>query len=138
MAMDPLTAILDIGGKVLDKVLPDKMSEAERLKISQEFTLAMLAETRKTDSAFRSFMLAYEGAAKDVPRPVAILRSSIRPCFTILVGYLDWLFFTAGTQWTPEQSGLLKAINIIVLGFWFGERALAKSGILDVLKPRVR
>jgi len=136
MAIDPLTAILDIGGKVLDKVLPDKMSEAERTQIHNAYTMAMLAETRKSDSAFRRFVLDYEGRAKDIPKLITIIRSLIRPAFTILVGYLDWVYFTSGATWTIEQTSLLKTINIIVLVFWFGERAVQNSGVMDLLKKK--
>jgi len=136
MAIDPLTALLNVGEKVLDKVLPDKMSEVERSQVHNAFTVAMLQEARKTDSEFRKFVLDYEGAAKDVPRIITITRSLIRPLFTILVGYLDWVYFTTGTTWTGEQTGLLKSINLIVLLFWFGERAVKNSGVLGILKKK--
>ena len=78
--------------------------------------------------------MQYEGAVKDVPRVIVLLRSLIRPAFTILIGYCDFLFFTGETTaWQPEAIALLKAVNVIILAFWFGERALKNSGIVELL-----
>ena len=93
-----------------------------------------MQETTKQDGIFREFILQYEGAAKDVPKIVVLLRSLIRPLFTCAVGYFDFIFFTGNTTtWAPEAIGLLKAVNIIVLVFWFGERAVTNSGIIEKL-----
>ena len=47
MSLDPLTALLDIGGKVLDRVLPDPAQQAaarlELFKLQQNGELALIA-----------------------------------------------------------------------------------------------
>jgi hypothetical protein len=137
MAFDPISAVLNLVNTGLDKFLSDKMPEAEKEALKQQMQFFALSEARKSDGAFRQFVLEYEGAAKDVPQFVVVIRALIRPLFTFLLAYLDWLFFTGNTStWHPEAISLLKAVNIIVLGFWFGERALQRSGIIDVLKTR--
>ena len=131
MAFDPLSAIAGLIDKGLDKFIMDK-GEKERLQ--KEMTVFLAQEATKEKGIFRDFILKYEGAAEDVPKIIILLRSLIRPVFTILVGYLDFLFFTGSTTtWAPEAIALLKAINIIVLAFWFGERAVKNSGIVSLL-----
>lgn len=130
-ALDPITGLLNLGKTFLDKFIADK---DQKIKLSQEFEIFALQETTKQDGIFREFILAYEGAAKDVPKIVVLLRSLIRPVFTCAVGYFDYIFFTGNTTaWAPEAIGLLKAVNVIVLAFWFGERAVKNSGIIELL-----
>jgi hypothetical protein len=138
MALDPLTAVIGLIQTGIDKFLPDKMSEKEREEFKKDLALHAATEARRATSDFRRFVVDYEGAAADVPRVIIILRALIRPLFTVLVGYMDWRYFAGNpAEWTPDAVSLLKAINIIVLGFWFGERALQRSGLIDLLKVRV-
>jgi hypothetical protein len=135
MGFDPISSVVDLVKTGLNKFVRDKMSEADRANLEQQMEMFIASEARQENGAFRQFILEYEGAAKDVPRIVNIIRSLIRPVFTILVGYLDWLYFVQ-TGFTTEQGELLKAINLIVLIFWFGERAVTNSGIIDKLLSR--
>jgi hypothetical protein len=134
MSFDPVSAVFDLVRTGLDKFVRDKMSEKDKEELSQNMEMFIAKEARSESSAFRDFVVSYEGAAADVPRIIVILRALIRPAFTILVGWLDYLFFTgATTTWAPEAIAMLKAINIIVLAFWFGERALKNSGLIGLL-----
>lgn len=134
MAFDPISAGIDLVKTFANKFLSDKMTEAEKATIAMQAEAFVVTESRNEDSAFRQFVIDYEGDAEKAPRPILWLRSMIRPCFTILVGYLDWLYFTGNiSAWTPEAVGLLKGINIIVLLFWFGERAVKNSGLIELL-----
>jgi hypothetical protein len=135
MAFDPVTAVFNLVNKGLDKFVPDKMDEKDKEELKQNMEMFVAKEARTESSAFRDFVVQYEGAAKDVPRLIVILRSLIRPVFTILVGWLDYIYFT-GHGFTPEQGDLLKAVNVIVLFFWFGERAVTNSGIVEKLLAR--
>lgn len=135
MAFDPVSAVISLIDTGIDKFLPDKMSEKEKETLKKDLAIHASQEARQVNSDFRNFVVAYEGAAADVPKIIVIFRSLIRPCFTCLLGYLDWLYFTgATTDWSPDAVSFLKAINLIALGFWFGERALQRSGLIDVLK----
>jgi hypothetical protein len=137
MAFDPISAVIGLVNTGIDKFLPDKMSEAEKENLKKDLAIHATQESRKVDSDFRQFVLQYEGSAADVPKFIVVFRSLIRPVFTCLIGYIDFLFFTTSTEgWSIDSISMLKAINIIVLGFWFGERALQRSGLIDVLKIR--
>jgi hypothetical protein len=137
MAFEPITAVIDLVRTGIDKFLPSAMPEAEKEKLKTDMAIHVMKSASDENSSFRNFVLAYEGEAKDIPKAIVYLRSLIRPAFTILVGYLDFLYFTATVAWSADKSDLLKAVNLIILLFWFGERAITNSGIVDVLKAKV-
>ena len=65
MGFDPISALLDIGGKVLDRVLPDPAQQAaarlELLKLQQSGELAQLAgqmDINKVEAASSSVFVA--------------------------------------------------------------------------------
>ena len=131
MAFDPITGLMDLVRTGLDKFVGDKMSEAEKAQVAMETArLAM-----QQDQGFRDFMLQYEGAAKDAPYPVRLLRSMIRPVITLGVGYVDCLYFTdaPSLNLSEDHHRILWLINLIVLGFWFGDRAVQRAGLDKVL-----
>lgn len=139
MSFDPVSAVMDLVKTGLDKFVRDKMSEKDKEELTQSMQMFVAKEARDEASEFRKFVVEYEGEARDVPKIIVIIRSLIRPAFTILVGYLDFLFFTGETTtWHPEAIALLKAVNILVLTFWFGERALKNSGIIELLMLRTK
>jgi len=111
----------------LKRIWPEPMSKEKEAEVN-----ALI------ESGFRNFVVQYEGAMKDykdiplIGPAVLLFRGLIRPTFTCLVGYLDYLFVT-GTNFTQPQAELVKSMTIIVLFFWFGERAVKNSGLLDTL-----
>lgn len=138
--MNPLSFIGSIADTIktgLDKFLPDKMSEAEKATLGNQMQQFIIDQGIRADGAFREFVLDYEGKASDLPKGLLWLRSSIRPLFTVAVAYWDWLYFSDAVVWPVEKVSMLKAINLIVLIFWFGDRAIQRSGILDILKAKV-
>lgn len=146
MAFDPITSVIDLIKTGVDKFLPDKMSEAEREKLKNDMAVFTLTQAKDENSSFRQFVVEYEGAAKDyVNVPVIgplilLLRGVIRPAFTILVGYLDFLYITpsSGGTWPPDSAQLLFWMNIIVLTFWFGERAINNTGLMGALENFIK
>jgi len=139
----PLAAIPIIGGlieKILDKVAPDKMSQAEKAQLVVDAQNALRSNELNTDEAFREFVLAYEGAAADMPRFIQVYRGLVRPTITFAVngflGYIIWMWFT-GTN-LPEGAELalkiMFALALLVNGFWFGEKMVMRSGLTDLLK----
>jgi len=65
MALDPVSALLDIGGKVLDRVLPDPAQQAaaklELLKLQQNGELAQITgqmEINKVEAASSSIFVS--------------------------------------------------------------------------------
>ncbi len=133
--LNPLKLVADLIKTGLDKFVGDKMNEVDRKQLESDMIQFVSTQAFQQNSDFRRFIVEYEGAAKDVPKLIVYFRSLIRPVFTCLVGYLDFLYFTSATM-TGDQADLLKAVNIIVLTFWFGERAITNSGIIDKLLSR--
>lgn len=134
MALDPLTAISNLVSKGIDKFIPDKMDEKDKVELKNQMEMFIMKEARKTDSAFHSFVLDYEGAAKDHGPFIKWLRGIIRPILTIAIsGAYMWGWFNP-VQWTETQMQMLSPAFLIVLAFWFGERAIKNSGIVKLLK----
>ena len=139
----PLAAIPIIGGlieKILDKVAPDKMSQAEKAQLIVAAQKALRDDEFGTDEAFRKFVLAYEGAAADMPKFIQVYRGIIRPTITIAVNaflfYIVYFWFTGVNL--PDGSELalkiMFALALLVNGFWFGEKMVMRSGLTDLLK----
>jgi hypothetical protein len=105
----------------LEKAIGDRAHELE---------MAQLQADKETELAFNERTKAMEGTASDlksvpyVGALVLFLRGAFRPLFAYFTAYLDWLYFTETTPWTDKQQALVYAVNMLVLGFFFGERAL--------------
>lgn len=126
--MNPLLLqpAIDIVSKVLDRVLPDK-TQAERAKAEYAMLVAQQEQT-EVDS-FRKFVVEYEGEGSEVSGPLQFLRGSVRPVLTyVLAGLYGWGFLHPGT-FTPDGMQGLFQLNLISLGFWYGERALSNLGL---------
>jgi len=144
MALDPITAVTDLVKTGLNKFVRDKVDEGTMTKIENEFQAHLLTEARKSNSAFRNFVLQYEGSADDYTKIrffgplLLVIRGLVRPLVTGAVMYFDFQYFTvveSGAKvWPNGMAQILLYMNIIVLGFWFGERAVKNSGIIDALK----
>lgn len=71
-----------------------------------------------------------EGTAQDlkslpiVGRLVLFLRGLQRPVWGFFTMWLDFHWFTTVTAYTEQQQTALIVINVLVLGFLFGERTL--------------
>jgi hypothetical protein len=136
MALDPITAISDLVKIGFKKFLPDKMGEAERTALENQMEMFIMKEARKTDSAFHNFVLDYEGAAKEHGPFIKWLRGVIRPVLTIVIsGAYIWGWMRPGT-FTTAQVEVLNPAFLIVLAFWFGERAIKNTGIVDMLRKK--
>lgn len=156
MALDPISMVTGLISKGLDKFVRDKVDEGTLKQIENDMEKHVLTEARKENSIFREFVIQYEGAAKDykdIPwiGPIVLLfRGIIRPVITMGTFYFDWLWMTyvpqkvgqladgtimwAPDPWTGDRAKLLLVMNVLVLVFWFGERALKNTGLIDILK----
>lgn len=71
-----------------------------------------------------------EGTASDLKSVpfvgplVLFLRGLQRPLWGYATLYMDYMWFSEWTTLTSKQESALMAINILVLGFLFGERAI--------------
>jgi len=85
----------------------------------------------KIANSFQDFMLAYEGASKDMPKSIQILRAIIRPFITIYTYVIFGVFCTIDVinllKRVENYEMILKQLPTefwvvfsIILTFWFG------------------
>jgi hypothetical protein len=143
----PLAAIPIIGnllGKILDKVAKDKISDADRAALKLEAEKLLSDEGQEDVKAFYDFVVQYEGAGALMPKGIQYLRASVRPVLTyVFAGFFVWIVWHYITATgLPEGTDvalavkLIFATNLITLGFWFGEKAIERSGLVELLKKK--
>lgn len=126
--MNPLLLqpALDMVSKVLDRVIPDK-TQAEKAKA--EYAMLVAKQDQQEVDSFRNFVVQYEGEGSVVSAPLQFLRGSVRPVLTyVLAALYGWGFLHPGTFSVEGMQGLFQ-LNLISLGFWYGERALSNLGL---------
>lgn len=126
--MNPLliTPLMDLAGKAFDKLFPDPEQAA---KAKAEFAQQAAQMEAKDVQSFRDFMVAYEGRGDAVHPWIQILRGSVRPVLTyVLAGSYIYGFANPGSI-KPEDMTMLFQLNLISMGFWYGERALKNLGL---------
>jgi hypothetical protein len=132
--LNPAKWVADLADSVLDKVFGDKASDEQKM----QFKLAMYEAAEASKDSFNEFVLAHTGSAKDMPRFIQIVRGLVRPLITFInFGALLWVLW----QWVYGPQGvildlplkLIFSLNLLTLGFWFGDKALERSGLLQFL-----
>jgi len=132
--LNPAKWVADLADSVLDKVFGDKASDEQKMA----FKLAMYEAAEASKDTFNEFVLAHTGSAKDMPRFIQIVRGLVRPLITFInFGALLWVIW----QWVYGPQGvildlplkLIFSLNLLTLGFWFGDKALERSGLLQFL-----
>lgn len=139
--------IIKEGFDVVKSYFPPSMTDKEKGEAQLAYErfihqkqIELNSEALKVDQEFNNRIKDMEGTASDL-KSIPILGSIIifirgaqRPvwgCFTL---YADYMAFSK--MWdlseAPELRAMLLAINILVLGFLFGERAI--KNILPFLK----
>lgn len=131
-----------LGSKIVGAVrdyFPPSMSDKEKrefelklLEITHIQELELLKTVQVADAKFNQRIKDMEGTAKDL-KTIPILGSIIlfmrgcqRPAFGVFTLVMDYLVFSGYWQ-LPRDSRLESAffaINLLVLGFLFGERAV--------------
>lgn len=126
--MNPLLIgpLMDLAGKAFDKIFPDKEAAA---KAKAEFAVQAASMDQKEIEGFRSFMLQYEGSASDTHQAIQLLRGSVRPLMTYFLAGVFAYGFINPNAINAETMQLLFNLNLLSLGFWFGERALKNLGL---------
>jgi hypothetical protein len=124
--MFPLTAILDIGGKILDKVFPDpaqaEQAKLKLLEMQQNGELAQLQadmnEQNNVTDRWKADMSADSWLSKNI-RPMALI--------AILGGYFVFAMMSAfGLDANEGYVTLLGNWGMLVFGAYFGSRSLEK------------
>lgn len=130
-----------LGNSIVEAIkdyFPPSMSEFEKSEIAfrikqaaddKEIRLKQLAN--EADSEFNSRIKEMEGTAKDlkslpiIGSLVLFMRGAQRPTWGYATMYMDFQVFSG--NWgslTETQESALWVINLLVLGFLFGERAV--------------
>ncbi len=124
--MIPIAAIMSIGEKVLDRVLPDPAAKAQALaeltKIQQEGKLAELnadnVEAQELTKRMQADMASDSWLSKNI-RPMTLIY--------ILTAYLALALFDAfGLDISDNFVSLLGQWGMLVMSFYFGGRTLEK------------
>jgi len=128
--MFPLTALFDVGMKVLDKFIPDPEAKAkaqkELLELQQQGRLAELnadnIETQEITKRQESDMASDSWMSKNI-RPMTLI--------AILGGYFTFAMMSAfGYEANQNYVTLLGNWGMLVMSFYFGGRTLEK--IMDM------
>ena len=140
--MFPLETILNIGGKILDKVLPDPQAKAEAqaklLELAQKGQMAELeAQVKEMDSARRrEIEIAVSANAP-------LLNKIVTPILALGTVGLSFVLF-AVLAFTDVQGstkdiviyilGALSSAVTMVLGYYFGSSAGSKEKSTEIQK----
>jgi hypothetical protein len=123
--------------KFVNERWPPDMSEQQKAQMQmvledmlhrQKMECAEAA--RQDEAAFNQRTIELEGTAKDlktvpyVGALIIFMRGAFRPLFSYATMYFDWVYFSGGMAFTERQETLLLSINLLVLVFFFGERAM--------------
>jgi uncharacterized membrane protein (DUF106 family) len=128
--MFPLGAILDIGGKILDKVFPDpaqaEQAKLKLLEMQQNGELAQIAadtaEQQELTKRAQADMASDSWLSKNI-RPMTLI--------FILVFYVVFAMMSAGGVETNQKYvELLGQWGMLIMSFYFGGRTLEK--IMDM------
>ena len=128
--MFPLDALLNIGGKILDKVFPDpaqaEQAKLKLLEMQQNGELAQIAadtaEQQELTKRAQADMASDSWLSKNI-RPMTLI--------FILVFYVVFAMMSAGGVETNQKYvELLGQWGMLIMSFYFGGRTLEK--IMDM------
>jgi uncharacterized membrane protein (DUF106 family) len=128
--MFPLTAIFEIGNKLIDKLIPDPeakaKAQAELLKLQQEGRLAELnadsVESQELTKRLQADMASDSWLSKNI-RPMTLI--------FILGAYFIFAMMSAyGNNANEKYVELLGQWGMLIMSFYFGGRTLEK--IMDM------
>ncbi|MGF1873719.1 hypothetical protein L4D77_00040 [Photobacterium frigidiphilum] len=157
--MSLLTKITDVvGGSLFGSVkelitdyFPPDMSSEKKAELQRKIDemelkkqIAILEAAEDAEKTLNQRISEQEGTASDlkqlpiVGRIVLFLRGMQRPMWGFFVMYLDFEWFTKAPTYTEQQQSALIVINLLVLGFLFGERTITnlKPLIVEVFGRR--
>jgi uncharacterized membrane protein (DUF106 family) len=132
--MFPLTALVDVGMKVLDKFIPDPEAKAkaqsELLKMQQEGRLAELnadnIEAQELSKRQAADMASDSWLSKNI-RPMTLI-------FILFAYFLFAMMSAFGNNANEKYVELLGQWGMLIMSFYFGGRTLEK--IMDMKAKR--
>lgn len=130
MAFDPVSAIFDVGGKLIDKLIPDPQAKAKAqldlLQMKQNGELAALqadsTEMQELTKRLQADMTSDSWLSKNI-RPMTLI--------FILGAYFVFAMMSAfGSNANENYVELLGQWGMLIMSFYFGGRTLEK--IMDM------
>jgi len=126
MAFDPISAIFDVGGKLIDKLIPDPQAKAKAqldlLQMKQSGELAAL-QADSTEMQELTKRLQADMASD------SWLSKNIRP-MTLVFILITYTAFGLMSAWDVEVNEkyveLLGQWGMLIMSFYFGGRTLEK------------
>ena len=128
--MFPLAALLDVGGKLIDKLIPDPEAKAKAqmdlAKMAQDGELARMANETKlfeieqeaVSERWKSDMASDSWLSKNI-RPMSLI--------AIFTGYFTFAMMSAfGYNANESYVQLLGNWGMLVFGAYFGSRSIEK------------
>jgi hypothetical protein len=130
MAFDPLSSLLDIGGKLIDRLIPDPEAKAraqlELAKMGQDGELSKMANETKLYETEQNNLTQRMQADMGSD---SFLSKNIRP-MTLIFILLAYSGFAIASIFEYETRGayveLLGQWGMLVMSFYFGGRTLEK------------
>ena len=133
-----IDALLNIGGKLVDKLIPDPKAQAqaklELAKMAQDGELAKMANETKLYETEQDNLT---GRHKADMASDSWLSKNIRPMtlIAILTGYFVFALMSAfNLDTNAAYVELLGQWGMLIMSFYFGGRTLEK--IIDLRKPK--
>jgi hypothetical protein len=133
-----IDALLNIGGKLVDKLIPDPKAQAqaklELAKMAQDGELAKMANETKLYEAEQNNLTGRHTADMQSD---SWLSKNIRPMtlIAILTGYFVFALMSAfDLDTNAAYVELLGQWGMLIMSFYFGGRTLEK--IIDLRKPK--
>ena len=124
----------DVVSSILNKVASDKIPGEVKMRLELEMQRELRTALQNEEDNFRNFILEYEGSARDLPKSMQMLRTSVRPTITyFLVGLFAYGMWG---NWDVEQMGMIFKLNLLTCFFWFGEKAVKNAGVVELLRGK--
>lgn len=139
--------ILKEGFDIVKSYFPPSMTDQEKQMAQlayEKFVFEKQKEANReglaVDQEFNQRLKDMEGTATDLKsipvlgNIIIFIRGAQRPIWGVFVMYADYMVFSKAWNLSeePELRSMLFAVNLLVLGFLFGERAV--KNILPFLK----
>lgn len=139
--------VLQGGFDIVKSYFPPSMTDKEKGEAQLAYErfvhqkqVEVNSEVLKVDQEFNNRIKAMEGTASDLKsipilgHAIIFIRGAQRPAWGAFTLYADYMVFSKAWDLaaTPQLSSMLFAINVLVLGFLFGERSV--KNILPFLK----
>jgi len=122
---------------IISKRFPGKISEAEQEAFNFEMAKMIGEQANKAaeiavseTKEFNDRIESMEGTASDLKAmpilgpAMLFLRGAQRPAWSIATMWFDYNWFGSNVIYSEQQQSALIAVNMLVLGFLFGERAI--------------